>query len=238
MACILDSYRRNPCLSGAGECAHSIAINGRLDAAGLPKEYREITLATSPVSASQPRIYSRLDEYVTTFRRIYDEEDTRRIKSIYLYSKSPGTGKTTTAAALVNQFIITSYLGALKAGKQPPLTPAFFLDLNELQSMFNLATQIKDEEALKTFRKTIKKAATASFVAIDDIGVRNATEAFRAHVHTVINARCANGLPTVYTSNVTIDDLATIFDARLADRVRDQCAVFAFEGESKRGIRK
>ena len=100
-----------------------------------------------------------------------------------------------------------------------------------------MGTQIRDEAALRAFRKSIQIASQAPFVAIDDIGVRNATEAFRGHVHTVINARCANGLPTVYTSNVTIDELATIFDERLADRVRDQCAAFAFDGSSKRGRR-
>lgn len=237
MTCILDSYRRSECASDASQCVHAIAINGRIDAAKLPRDYRDITLTTSPVRESQAQIYSKLDEYATTFRRIYDDTDSRRIKSIYLYSESPGTGKTTTAAALVNQFIITSYLGALKQGKQPPLKPAYFLDLNELQSSFNLGTQIRDEAALKQFRKSIQIASQAPFVAIDDIGVRNATEAFRGHVHTIINARCANGLPTVYTSNVTIDELATIFDARLADRVRDQCAAFAFVGRSKRGRR-
>lgn len=237
MACILDEYRRNVCEAKEGQCVHAIAINGRIDAAKLPRDYRNITLNNSPARECQPHIYGRLSEYVETFKRIHDENTTKRIKSIYLYSKSPGTGKTTTAAALINHFIIASYLGALKQGKQPQLKPAFFLDVNELQSLFNLGTQIRDENALKSFRKTIQAATQAPFLAIDDIGVRSATDAFRGHLHTVINARCANGLPTVYTSNVSIDELATIFDARLADRVRDQCAVFAFEGESKRGRR-
>lgn len=237
MPCILDGYRRICCESSLNGCIHEIAINGRVTAAKLPADYRNLTLLNSPARKGQERIYEKLDDYVTTFKRMYDEKDNRRIKSVYLYSKSPGTGKTTTAAALVNQFIIASYLGALKIGKQPPLKPAYFLDLNELQSTFNLGTQIRDESALKSFRKSIQIASHATFVAIDDIGLRNATEAFRGHVHTIINARCANGLPTVYTSNVTIDELATVFDERLADRVRDQCAVFAFEGGSKRGRR-
>lgn len=237
MACILDSYRKNECVESVDRCAHAIAINGRIDASKMPREYRGITLFNSPARESQSTIYNKLGDYIETFGRIHDETDSRRIKSIYLYSKNPGTGKTTTAIALLNQFIIASYLGALKRDMRPPLRPVFFLDLNELQSSFNLATQTRDEGALKRFRKTIEIASFCPFVAIDDIGLRSATEAFRGHVHTIINARCANGLPTVYTSNIPIDELTTIFDARLADRVRDQCAVFAFDGESKRGRR-
>ncbi|MEK5414338.1 hypothetical protein [Paenibacillus sp. FSL L8-0708] len=57
-------------------------------------------------------------------------------------------------------------------------------------------------------------------------------------MHSVINHRVANGLPTVYTSNVMLADLAQVFDARLADRIREQCVEIRFVGESKRGLRK
>lgn len=70
------------------------------------------------------------------------------------------------------------------------------------------------------------------------IGVRGATEAFRSYLHAIINYRTTNGLPTVYTSNLPIEDMAQVFDDRLYDRMRDQCAVLHFEGGSKRGIRK
>jgi len=46
-----------------------------------------------------------------------------------------------------------------------------------------------------------------------------------------------SGLPTVYTSNLPMSDMANVFDARLYDRIRDQCAEIHFAGESRRGRR-
>jgi DNA replication protein DnaC len=44
-------------------------------------------------------------------------------------------------------------------------------------------------------------------------------------------------IPTVFTSNLPIEEMAVVFDARLYDRMRDMCAVLHFNGESKRGRR-
>jgi DNA replication protein DnaC len=80
-------------------------------------------------------------------------------------------------------------------------------------------------------------AKTAPFAVLDDLGVRDVTTAFRGDLHSVINARTTNALPTIFTSNLPIEEMAQVFDSRLYDRVRDQCAVLAFSGESKRGRR-
>lgn len=162
----------------------------------------------------------------------------RKIKSLYLFSVSPGNGKTSTAVALMNEYIIENYLGSLKRGIQPKQQPAMFLDINVMQTKYNLAAMTNDEDGLNEVKSAVKRASTVDFLVMDDIGIRSATDSFRSLVHAIINARTTADKPTVYTSNVPINELATVFDARLADRVRDQCAVIAFEGESKRGRRK
>lgn len=71
--CILDDKRRGGCASCPTHCPHFIAMNGlngdggRIGSAGLPKEYRNLTLANSPVKESQPEIYDSLRRYVETF---------------------------------------------------------------------------------------------------------------------------------------------------------------------------
>jgi len=237
--CILSSYRKDGCAHCDHLCAHRIALNGldgnsgRIGSAGLPRDYRGITLANSPARADQSKIYGALAEYVKTFRRTR-EPDAEPIKSLYLWSESPGTGKTTTAAALISEWIAQDYLGALKAGEQPNQQSAYFLDINELQTSYNLATMTSDDEAMKRIGATIKRTQSAPFAVIDDIGVRDSTNAFRSYVHAVINSRTTENRPTVYTSNLPIKDMARVFDDRLYDRIRDQCGVFHFSGESKR----
>jgi len=236
LTCILSEYRTDKCATCSHICPHRIALegldgrSGRLGNAGLPDDYRGITLANSPAREGQAKNYAIFERYVKTFSR-------GDVKSLYLWSESPGTGKTTSAAALISEWIARDYLGALKAGKQPRQTPAIFLDINELQTRYNLATMTDDDEAMKRIGATIKRTQSAPFAVIDDIGVRSATEAFRAYVHAVINHRVTSGLPTVYTSNLPMSDMANVFDARLYDRIRDQCAEIHFAGESKRGRR-
>jgi DNA replication protein DnaC len=235
-------------------CKHYIALHGqkgksgRVTMANIPRDYRRVTLASSPVRDKQPRIYADLQKYVRlSYPRQFSGE---RIKSLFFYSAEPGTGKTTTAAALANEYIIHHYLGSKKRDRQPLQRPVFFMDFNLWQSRFNAFNQHNvppsvGEPAAADFYRVKEIAMTVPFLVIDDIGVRGASEAFRAQVHDVINRRVSERMTTIYTSNVPIepltpdgDSLKKTYDPRIWDRVRDQCIVFNFDGDSQRGIRK
>ncbi len=244
--CILNDHKRNGCKTCSMPCAHKIAIEGlngnggRVAAARVPSLYKGLTLRNSPVRADQSSIYTSLDNYVNTFEQLFHEGG-ERIKSLYLYSKNTGTGKTSTACALLNEFIIASYVNALKQGQKPSLTPAYFFDVNEWQELYNEFNRANipadvGEAASREYYARMKKAIEADFVVMDDIGVRTATEAFRGDLHKVINARLNANKATVYTSNVELDQLELIFDKRVADRVRAYCKEHRFKGTSKRGL--
>jgi len=229
-------------------CSAFIAIHGangrggRLSASNIPDSLRHITLLSSPVAEDQPKIYARLAEYVKTFARQFNEGPPD-IKSLYLYSQSPGTGKSTTAAAVLNEYLNVHYIGSARRNRQASERPVYFLDVNEWQTDYNTFNRPRVPEsvaapAAERYYNSMSAASTVPFVVFDDIGVREATEAFRADLHSVINARVAAGLPSVYTSNVKMDDIVRIFDARIADRFREQTVEITFGGASKRGLRK
>lgn len=240
--CILADKRKDGCVDCLHTCAHRIAMvglngeGGRVGAAGVPKDYRDYTLTTSPAREGQAKIYGQIAQYVATFERQFDEE-ADRIKSLYLWSESPGTGKSSTASAVLNEYLAAHYIGSLKRGLQPKQRPALYLDVNIWQTDYNLATMTNDEAGLAKVTATMRKAMAVDFLVFDDCGIRSATEAFKSLVHAVINARTTASLPTIYTSNLTIDEMEGVFDARLADRMRDQCLTLHFGGTSKRGRR-
>ncbi|MEW9698008.1 hypothetical protein [Paenibacillus sp. SI8] len=120
--------------------------------------------------------------------------------------------------------------------------PAYFLDVNEWQTDFNTFNRprVPEETAAPAAARYYKAqgiAQSVPFLVMDDVGVRDASEAFRADLHAIINARTTAGLPTIYTSNLPMAELMRLYDARLADRVRDMCVEISFQGASNRGMR-
>lgn len=247
--CILQEPCRNADTEACSRlCPSYIAMHGfngkggRVGAAGTPEDYRLVTVQSSPARKDQATVYEIVDAYIATFNRQFDAA-AERIKSLYFYSAEPGTGKTTTAIAVLNAWLIAHYIGSIQRHRQPLERQAIFFDVNEWQTDFNAFNRprVPDEiaaPAAERYYRLQRAVMAAPFAVIDDIGVRDATEAFRGDLHTVINERVTAGLPTIYTSNVPMRELGRLYDARLADRVRDMCAEVAFVGGSKRGTRK
>jgi DNA replication protein DnaC len=219
---------------------HEIALDGRVRESRIPSDYYNVTVQRSPVQI--PKVSKMVSGYVKTFKRQF-EEDGERIKSLYLYSDATGTGKTTTAAAIGNEFIKRHYFGSIKRGLKPDRRPVLFLDMNELQGLYNRANRSNipreiGEAANREYFALLRRAKDSKLLIIDDLGLRSVTEAFRQDIHQFINHRAVNKMPTVYTSNKPIKELKNDYSKQIWDRVRDMCIEIAFDGESKRGHRK
>ncbi|MFD2704694.1 ATP-binding protein [Salibacterium lacus] len=216
------------------------SATGRHTLANVPQDYRLVTAVSSPARESQPKVYRNIDGYIETFDRQFDEGEAP-IKSLYLVSATPGTGKTSTACAVLNEYIAHHYAGCVRRGLTPAKRPGYFLDVTAWQADYNEFNRprVPDEiaePAAKRYYTAMQHAKEAEFAVMDDIGVRDYSDQFRADLHAVINHRVVNRKPSVYTSNEPIARLPEIFgEDRLADRISDLCVELAFEGESKRG---
>lgn len=215
---------------------------GKFGEAHIPREFSDYFLENSPVAQKQGDIYRTLTRYVETFKRYYNpKEGDKPICNIYLWSNEKGNGKSTTAAALLNEFMIMGWKASVSLSRSWDKPPAFFLDVNELQALYNKFTrngiaQEIAEEASREYYRLIDKATVAPLVVFDDIGVRSATEAFRGDIHTIINKRMVDGLTSIYTSNFPLKYMAELFDERIYDRIHANCIDINFKGQSMRGV--
>ena len=214
--------------------------SGKFGAAKIPLEYNDLFLFNSPAKDAQKSVYKPLEDYIKSFRRYLKEPEGDTIRNLYLWSEEKGNGKTSTAAALLNEYMFASWRSSVKNRATIPQPPAYFLDVNSFQTLYNrfnrqgVSREIT-EEASQRYYSEMDVAKTAPFLVMDDIGVRSATEAFRADLHEVINYRMVKNLPSIYTSNLPLADMEQVFDERLYDRMRDKTIVLKFSGGSKRG---
>lgn len=216
--------------------------SGKFGSAKIPLEYNDLFLFNSPAAINQGTIYKHLESYVKSFRRYFTNPEEESIKNLYLWSPEKGNGKTSTAAALLNEYMFTAWKASVKFKQTMAQPPAYFLDVNSLQTLYNRFTRQGvsydvTEEASRRYYAEMDIAKAAPMLVADDIGVRSATEAFRADLHEIINYRMVKGLPTIYTSNLPLADMEQVFDERLYDRMRDKTVVMKFEGDSKRGVK-
>lgn len=214
---------------------------GKFGAAKIPTDYSDLFLDTSPAKEGQAKIYKALEKYIPTLRRDFLEGEHEPIKNLYLWSDAKGNGKTSTAAALMNEYLFMGWKASVTIKADIKQPPAYWLDVNNFQTLYNkftragIAQSIAEKTSLEYY-EMMEIASSAPFVVMDDLATRSATEAFRADLHDIINQRMVKGLITVYTSNIPLDSLPEIFDERLTDRIRNNTIELHFTGSSHRGI--
>jgi DNA replication protein DnaC len=74
----------------------------------------------------------------------------------------------------------------------------------------------------------------ADFLVLDDLGSERVTEWVRERIFVIVNHRYREALPTVFTSNIGLKDLAAQLGERTASRVIAMCEGIQIEGDDYR----
>jgi DNA replication protein DnaC len=136
-----------------------------------------------------------------------------------LLSGECGTGKT--------YFIYTLIRGLLTQGRWPLAEIKFC-------SAKNLSDQI--EEELRTFGTTwyeIQKCVEVGILFIDDFGVQATGERMERDFYEICDKRLSNLYPTIFSTNLTEQEIQKIFGARIYSRLK-QCYKISFTGKDQR----
>ncbi|PEO36765.1 ATP-binding protein [Bacillus wiedmannii] len=248
-SCILrnNCSKASTCKSPCPAYIQLQGINNRGGKQGdalIPSEYKSTTLSTARSRESQTHVYADLDIYKKTFFKAFNTdryEAIDRLKDMYFFSLETGTGKTETATALLNEFLMYSYVrSVMKEDPEVFVNPIFFLEMPKLQSLYTKANRPSTpkeeaESASREYYRLIRQAKKCRFVVLDEMGLREVSDAFSQDIYDLINKRTVENLTTIYTSNVSMDDLERVYGRRIFDRVRRWTRSYEFIGESMRG---
>lgn len=206
----------------------------------VPKKYQDAFLTNLPIKEDNPVAYAFIQRYIGNV-----VENVRNGIGFFLHSipngtnrLGTGTGKTTAAATILNEYLIARIIEHSKGGEQIQGQPALFFKASEFQTLYN--SQFRgfpdmQEKASIRFYHVKDMLMKADLLVLDDIGIRQKiTDAFENELTEVIDARDTRELATIYTSNLPLDKLADTLGDRIVSRIQGTTEQIAFKGQDHR----
>lgn len=147
-------------------------------------------------------------------------------KNLYIWGKSTGCGKTSWACKIMGYYFRkVAFESGLENEGLYIYTPTFLEDLRNSYSN-------PDED----FAEVLEMLKKCKLLIIDDIGAEKVTEWVRERLVSIINTRVSGGLSTIYTSNLSPNELVSQFEERIASRVLGCSQIVEIAGKDRRGI--
>lgn len=198
---------------GKCECFEQMAkqreIDKKLDLSGIPPIFKDAT-----VRSFETDVYKQKDSkdravvaksaainYVKNFEVMKQSG-----KGLYLYSDTKGSGKTRLSVSVSNALV-----------SQHSVDIAFIksMDLiSQVRKTFVKDSEVTESEIVASFRGV-------EVLVIDDFAIKGATEFEERIFYDIIDYRLEHRKPTLFTSNVPIDDLENYYPGgRVSGRVK------------------
>ena len=214
---------------------------GVVGIAGIPKAYRKSRVDNLPFKDSNKDAYK--------FIRLFCKQVVEKVNDgigLYLFSipnasnrKGTGTGKTTGATAILNEYIAERVILETKKQTQISDIVGMFVSVSKFQNTYNAqfrGTKELQDKASETYYSCKGRMCTVPLLLLDDIGIRDATEAFKNEFYEIIDSRSAEQLSTLYTSNVPLEKLSTMLDERIVSRIEGSTYQLPFVGSDHRKV--
>ena len=211
-------------------------------ATNVPKKYRGcLAYNLNLIQGQNPQAYSVAKMFIDNI-----VEYVSNGVGLFLYSipnaenkMGTGTGKTTVATTLVNEYTIAR-VKLHATGKKPiEVQPAYFLRASEFQNIYNAqfrGTEEQREAASEEYYRLKALIKEVELLVIDDISLRNATEALTNELYEVLDERNIEGLSTVFTSNQPLEKVGEMLSGQIASRIAGMSEMVGFIGKDNRKI--
>lgn len=178
----------------------------------VPPKFRHFTL---PALSQNPGLLAIIEKYIQSFPN-------DKSRGLYLWGNI-GAWKTTTAAIVANEMIGRYWIDCL---------------------MINWATWLSmvkdsfDNKLNTTGKNLLQRMRSTGLLIIDDIHQEKGSEWVREQLFITVNYRYEQGLPTIVTSNFSIEDIAERYNGQIASRLIETCEIIEFTGDDRRQQQK
>lgn len=207
---------------------------------GVPAKYKDCLKENLPIKADNPKVFETVLKYIEKIEKVVEEKG----MGLFLFSIptdsntfGTGTGKTTTAITILNEYVINATKRHLKGEKVLKKNPALFVKASALQNKYNAQFRGSFElqqEASNAFYRFKERMKETTLLVIDDIAVRDTTEAFKNELFEVIDHRATEGLATIFTSNYPMKKVTDFLGERIASRIDGMALQIGFTGQDHR----
>ena len=187
---LMEKERRDREIPEARRRGRELERQGIWDRAGIPRKFLECRIETWPSAGDYHTI---VDKLTTSWRSL-------------MFTGPVGTGKTGLAVGYAWECLRTLNIYSLRFIEMPNL-------LAELRSTYNHPSH----EDTQTEQEVIDKYAKCGLLILDDLGVEHVKDTgwLEDRLYQIVGTRHSEERPTVFTSNLTLDEL----QARLGERV-------------------
>ena len=145
--------------------------------------------------------------------------------SLFIHGPT-GSGKTHLTAALARRQVAVT----LDKGWPPDKFFARFVSvpslLSEVKATFRRDSEMSEEEVFADY-------ANCAWLYLDDFGVQNTTDWTYEMLYRLIDHRWCEMLPTIISSNMSLNEMATGFSHRIASRLIGMGRVVELVGSNK-----
>lgn len=166
---------------------------------------------------------------IEVFKKLQDfkmnvKEKVSNGEGLYIWGRTTGNGKTTWAGKIVNQYFRRSIADTGIEFEGVYINVPTFME--------NLRQSYGKEDI--EFNYLMEKVYKSKIAIFDDIGSERPSEWVRERLYTIINHRVSNGLTTIYTSNVDLNELEARLGSRICSRIAGSCEVLEIVGQDRR----
>lgn len=145
-----------------------------------------------------------------------------------LNPRGTGTGKTSAACAIANEFILATCYEAM-------LEPQVVF-INTAELLHDMRRGFDDKEIREQTEGTLRLLREVPLAIYDDFGAEKPSDWVREQLYVSINYRVQNGMAVIATSNYSIDYLANEdrLGYRVASRIEEACTPLDMTGIDRR----